>query len=57
MIGDQAVRVVVSWLSNLRIDYIARAEGLSVREVERIIARAATISRFKLGGKDGVAIK
>jgi hypothetical protein len=45
------VRVLESWLSCLRLDYIARVEKIPVSEVERIVAKAASVPSGQLGLK------
>lgn len=42
---DLPTRVVHSYLTHLRPEYIARVEKISVDEVERIIARAIGVPR------------
>ena len=50
MSQEQKARIVASWLDGMRIAYIARVESLSEDDVSRVIAKAASTSRFKLGG-------
>lgn len=45
------VRVLESWLSCLRLDYIAKVENIPVAEVERIVAKAAIVPSGRLGLK------
>lgn len=37
------VRIIHSWLSNVRIEYIAKVEQVEVAEVEKIVARAVGV--------------
>lgn len=48
MTDSLASRVLHSYLNNLRIDYIAKVESISIAEVERIIGKAMTTGRFGL---------
>lgn len=50
MTQEQKARIVASWLDGMRIGYIARVESLSEDDVSRVIAKATSIGRFKLGG-------
>lgn len=42
------IRVLHSYLSNLRIDYIAHVEGISIGEAERIVARALSVPKREM---------
>lgn len=46
---DLAARIIHSYLNNLRLDYIAKSEGVTVAEVEKIIARATVVPSGRLG--------
>lgn len=48
MIDSLEVRVLHSYLNNLRIEYIARVEKISVGEAERIVARALSVPRREM---------
>lgn len=43
MTDSLEIRVLHSYLSNLRIDYIAHVEKISVGEAERIVAKALSV--------------
>lgn len=42
------VRIIHSYLSHLRLEVIARAEKVSVSDVERIVARAVGVPRREM---------
>ncbi len=46
MTNSLASRVMHAYMNNLRIGYIAECEKIPVAEVERIISKAMSISRF-----------
>lgn len=48
MTDSLEIRVLHSYLNNLRIDYIAHVEKISVGEAERIVARALSVPKREM---------
>lgn len=48
MTDSLSVRVLHSWMNNLRIEYIAAVEKVSVEDVKRIVDRACSTPSGRL---------
>lgn len=46
---DLAVRVLHAWMNHGLVKFIARENGISVAEVERIVLRAVVVPSGRLG--------